>query len=1024
MNNFKYLTIFSFLTVGLVFADNPGEDMASAPVEAPASQEAAVQEAEVETTVSETTVDTDNDFSSDASGDAQDLGRVSVTGSRIKRTDIEGATPLITITKTDIREQGFQSVFEAVSNLSQNTGSINGENFQAGFNGSLQPINLRDFGPGRTLVLVNGKRTADYPFPYNGESASFNFASIPLAAVERIEVLTSGASSIYGSDAVAGVVNIILVDGLEDQTLRVVAGSGIGAGTGGESINIEFAGGGFGDRFAYTYALEYRQDEEVPVASRSEHDSYLDAREGRQIPSRGLLIRDQYYYNLHIHPEQLINLQTGENLGLTCEQADPGYTLASPEMSAAYTTAFFGSYCGQDSSSNGSLTNYRDKSSVYLSGTYEINDKVEMYAKIVHLETNTEGVLDNLFTPFVWVAGPQAYGTQYTQNYGVPAGQPNAGGAAAMMDFRIQKIFTNAVRGTSYEEDTTTMDIGFRGVLSNGYEWDISYTDNTYDVVSTGRNFLASAMYDKIHNIGGVDGWGNPCVLDTNDLVDGDPSNGEVVDTYGWYGYSAYYSQPNCYNWDFYLNTQRNADLDARRVENAQPADSFSALFQASITGEQLQLPYGPLSFAAVVEHQTKGYQVNLSQANKDGLLWGLGGGGGGGERDRTAFGVEFQIPLSETFSINLSTRIDEYDAKKVNVDRRTMGATFEWRPRDNFLLRGSWSESFKAPDLPYSFVGERRFFASEIDYYQCYASGDFGTNGVGCGAYNINNIDGVTTGNLNLKEEEGDSYAIGFVWEPVDSLELTFDAFHIQLGDIVSTKDLTNIVIDEAVCRAREAGDTVGGFANYPDSYCQQVYASIVRGGRDFTPVDANGNGTPNVLSAGSITALYETPVNIAGQEFIGVDTSIRYSWVTDSAGDFFFSIGNTNQIDMKYAEDIGDPLVSYMNSSYVPRSRQNIRFGWQRGDWAVNTSILRVGHMNFSDGTVGSPYFDTNLSISYDITQDSYIGFQVTNLFDAIPDSDLAYDNGSSFYPYGFNSFQYPRFGPSAYLSYNLKF
>ena len=1019
MNNFKYLTIFSFLTVGLVFADNPGEDMSSAPVEAPAAQEAVV-----ETTVSETTVDTSNDSSSDASDDAQDLGRVSVTGSRIKRTDIEGATPLITITKTDIREQGFQSVFEAVSNLTQNTGSVNGENFQAGFNGSLQPINLRDFGPGRTLVLVNGKRTADYPFPYNGESASFNFASIPLAAVERIEVLTSGASSIYGSDAVAGVVNIILVDGLEDKSLRVVAGGGLGSGTGGENINIEFAGGGFGDKFSYTYALEYSQEEEVPVASRSEHDSYLDAREGRQILSRGLLIRDQYYFNLHIHPEQLIDLNTGQPLGATCLQADPGYTLASPEMSAAYTTAFFGSYCGQDSSSNGSLTNYRDKSSVYLSGTYEINDKVEMYAKIVHLQTNTEGVLDNLFTPFVWVAGPQQYGTQYTQNYGVPAGQPNAGGAAAMMDFRIQKIFTNAVRGTSYEEDTTTMDIGFRGVLSNGYEWDVSYTDNQYDVVSTGRNFLASAMYDKIHNIGGVDGWGNPCVIDTNDLLDGDPSNGEVVDTYGFYGYSAYYSQPNCYNWDFYLNTQSNADLEALRVDNVEPADSFSELLQASITGEIMQLPYGPLQFAAVVEHQTKGYQVNLSQANKDGLLWGIGGVDGGGERDRTAFGVEFQIPLTETFQVNLSTRVDEYDAKKVNVDRRTMGATFEWRPLDNFLLRGSWSESFKAPDLPYSFVGERRFFATEIDYYQCYASGDFGGNGVGCGAYSINNIDGVTTGNLNLKEEEGDSFAIGFVWEPVDSLEFTFDAFHIKLGDIVSTKDLTNIVRDEAVCRAREAGDTVGGFANYPDSYCQQVYQSIVRGGRDFTPVDANGNGTPNVLAEGSITALYETPVNIAGQEFIGVDTSIRYSWVTDSAGDFFFSIGNTNQIDMKYAEDIGDPLVSYMNSAYVPRSRQNIRLGWSRGDWAVNTSILRVGHMNFSDGTVGSPYFDTNLSISYDITQDSYIGFQVTNLFDAIPDSDLAYDNGSSFFPYGFNSFQYPRFGPSAYLSYNLKF
>ena len=99
------------------------------------------------------------------------------------------ATPLITITRADIDNAGFQTVYDAVSNLTQNTGSVNGENFQAGFNASLQPINLRDFGPGRTLVLVNGKRTADYPFPYNGESASFNWGAIPLAAVERLSLI-------------------------------------------------------------------------------------------------------------------------------------------------------------------------------------------------------------------------------------------------------------------------------------------------------------------------------------------------------------------------------------------------------------------------------------------------------------------------------------------------------------------------------------------------------------------------------------------------------------------------------------------------------------------------------------------------------------------------------------------------------------------------------------------------------------------------------------------------------------------
>jgi iron complex outermembrane receptor protein len=1034
MLNKNLLLLTGFLSFGILFADNPGEVVSSSDVAQTSTDTVAASTEEV---VAETQVASSSSSSSD--DDVQELGRVSVTGSRIKRTDIEGATPLITITRSDIEAQGFQTVYDAVSNLTQNTGSVNGENFQAGFNGSLQSINLRDFGPGRTLVLVNGKRTADYPFPYNGESASFNYAAIPLAAVDRIEILTSGASSIYGSDAVAGVVNIILVDGLEDKSLRVQAGGGIGSGTGGESINIEFAGGGFTDKLSYTYALEFRDEQPIPIQSRSEHDSFLDSSRAVPIPSRGLLIRDSIYYGLHLHPGgdtlgTLVDFSTGQDFAGTCEGADPGYSLATQEQHTAYVPTYYGSYCGFDSSSNGTLTNSRQRASVYLSGTYELTDKIEVYAKIMHLQTDTEGTLDNLFTPFAWVAGPQQYGGAYTQNHVVPVGQPNAGATAAMMDFRIQKIFSNAVRGTSYEEETSTIDIGLRGILSNGFEWDVSYTDNVYDVVSTGRNFLASKLYDKIHNIGGVDGAGNQCVLDSADLLDGDLSNGEVTDystsisnyygSSGVYDYAAYYNQPNCYNWDWYLNAQSTEEIESLRVPNVEPADAFSELFQATITGELMQLPYGPLAFAAVVEHQTKGYDVQLSQANKDGLLWGIGGVDGGGERDRTAFGVELSIPVTEKLSVNLSTRQDEYDSSKVNVDRRTMGASFEWRPSDSFLMRGSWSESFKAPDLPYSFVGERRYYTSEYDYWQCYNSDPelFGETGVGCtstGAYSIINIDGVTTGNLNLKEEEGDSFSMGFVWEPVDRLAFTLDAFHIKLGDIVSTKSTNAIVRDEAVCRARAAGATLSGFVDYPGSYCAQVLASIVRGGKDF-----NSETTANLLAEGSISKIFETPVNIAGQEFLGVDTSVSYSWVTDAAGDFYVSVDSTNQIDLKYAEDIGDPLVSYMNSSYIPRSRQSIQFGWSRGDWRASTSTLRVGHMEGLDGSTVSPYFDTNVSVGYSITQESSVSLQVTNIFDAIPDTDVSYDQGSSFYPYGFNTFQYPRFGPQVFLNYSLRF
>ena len=100
-----------------------------------------------------------------------------------------------------------------------------------------------------------------------------------------------------------------------------------------------------------------------------------------------------------------------------------------------------------------------------------------------------------------------------------------------------------------------------------------------------------------------------------------------------------------------------------------------------------MQLPYGPLAFAAVIENQTKGYDVQLSPLNKAGELWGIGGVDGGGERERNAVGIELNIPVSEKVLVNVSTRWDEYDDAVVNVDRRTAGASMEWRPNDNLLV-------------------------------------------------------------------------------------------------------------------------------------------------------------------------------------------------------------------------------------------------------------------------------------------------------------------------------------------------
>ncbi|KAG1450741.1 hypothetical protein G6F57_016336 [Rhizopus arrhizus] len=186
---------------------------------------------------------------------ATNLDRVSVVGSRIKRSDVEGPAPVTVITRTDIDREGFQTVGDMLQTLTQNTtSSFTGDLAVTGFTPNAQVVNLRNLGPGYTLTLVNGRRPAQYPQPYNRDNNVANINSIPSSIVERVEVLTGGASAIYGSDAVAGVVNIVLREHYDGNLVRVTAGTT--AEGGGDTVNVELTGGRTGDRWSAVWALQ------------------------------------------------------------------------------------------------------------------------------------------------------------------------------------------------------------------------------------------------------------------------------------------------------------------------------------------------------------------------------------------------------------------------------------------------------------------------------------------------------------------------------------------------------------------------------------------------------------------------------------------------------------------------------------------------------------------------------------------------------------------------------------------------
>jgi iron complex outermembrane receptor protein len=172
----------------------------------------------------------------------RELERVRVTGTRITRTMVEGATPVLTIDREDIDATGFQSIADVLRNTSFNVfGSFverSGTTFQSQAN-----LSLRGLGSNRTLVLVNGRRLPGSPVM---DGSAQNLNTLPFAAVERIEILSDGASAIYGSDAIGGVVNIILRDDYEGGEITVRAN--ISDREGGDEQGVSFVGGVSGPR--------------------------------------------------------------------------------------------------------------------------------------------------------------------------------------------------------------------------------------------------------------------------------------------------------------------------------------------------------------------------------------------------------------------------------------------------------------------------------------------------------------------------------------------------------------------------------------------------------------------------------------------------------------------------------------------------------------------------------------------------------------------------------------------------------
>jgi len=888
--------------------------------------------------------DQDKESRADKPSAATNLDKVTVTGSRIKRVDIEGPSPVTVITADDIQKEGFSTVYEALSTLSQFTGSVQNEINQSGFTPNAQFINLRSLGPGYQLVLLNGKRLADYPMPYNSQSNAVSLSSIPAAAVERIEVMTGGASAIYGSDAVAGVGNIITKSNFDGDSLYVRGGTTTRGG--GDTGLFQWTGGKTGDRWNLIYALEYFNRESILASQRDFMDSYHDNPRYRNDPHNATAVSGVYLYRNgpgYVWPDASGKLSDSvEALRSACAATSSDF---QPYRSARNVTdenrcGYFGYPATQ------SIQNSFDKASAYLSGTFDFGQDTQAYGQLLYTHSKNTG----------------ASATRFWQTAGW-VHDPDIGYVQA------QRIFTPSETGGSqksvFEEETLSLHLGLRGSWLGGrFDWEGSMSHARYDMSIKTPYFTT----DKV-----------------NDYFFGD-----LLGHVGTNKYPSYHVRV-----DRLFSPLSTADYQSLITTVHSTAESQSSQGQFTLTGDLFDLPAGPVGMALVVEGARQKYSLapdvrsTPDYAGKD-SIYDLTSTRGGGSRDRYALGVEFSAPLLHNLKANLAGRYDRYD-DQTDVDGAfTWQAGLEWRPLSALLLRGTHATSFRAPDMHYVYAGHSGGYTYITDAYLCRVKGIDPASPDCSGADYNYQVFRTYEGRKDLREEEGRSSTAGVVWDVMKQMSVSLDYYSIKLENQVGEIHSDYLMRNYADCRL--GTDTRGNPVDTTSPSCLHFLGLITR--------------DTSSLGNGKVTRYAAYPVNQAMTRSEGFDATWKYALDTDRWGKFNFQINYTHvtKLDLqRFADDEVENIRDHRRY-FNYRSRANWLVGWEKNDWRTNLYGYRYGSLPSWDETHRiAPYFLWNLDVQKKITPKATIGFSAVNVFNKLHPRDDSFTS----YPFFWRSY-----------------
>lgn len=1004
-----------------------------------------------------------------AQDDPGDIEEVVITGSYIRGTPLDAPSPVTVVDRDSIEAQGASVIWDVIRNLEVNSGSdtsVAGSNAGSQLTGTAQ-VNLRNLGPNSTLTVINGKRVSPVAAVSSSGQEFVDLNTIPLVMTERVEILTDGGSALYGSDAVAGVVNVIMRNDFEGIELYGEANgiaeagdlfdktaSGIwGWSSSDGDTNLVLAGEYFSrDAVGAQYANYYDPNAGqynakvgalgTPLAlpGATLNPAYirqdltdLNIAEGG---SSQLVLQDPLCETLSgpNGPFYLDNRYSdlGEN-NATCYESDLDFsTVAVAQERSSFAMSF--NHTFSESMEFYSFANWSDTDTTRnIDGGYTRSRSVHYYIPPPGTHTGPAGAFTSFaelgaFAPFIGLTRPTA--ADITNS---PLSAANGGPGVAMYGGTTSVGWPRQGQTADTANQSIMTQAGLRGELyfnDRRYDYDVSYSwsnssiEQDYLTLNRERTELA------LQGLGGPNC--TPNGVSDFDYVGNDPTGGIV-----WGGLSSNFNdipfpgyilnlretfslaltsnnhgQGGCQFYNPFLTALTNPDLANSpelidwMQENVKRADKRNklAVFDAVISGELFEMTGGTAAFAVGGQYRDRNAKSQAPAINLPGVPNAITGYDANGvpndftyitgnlecancifnfdhDRSTTAVFAELSLPFAENVETQIAVRYEDYGGT-IGSDISPKFA-MSWRPVDELLLRGSYSQSFRAPNIGVIFEA---FEASGTTVQDPISNDRVRAGLLPPTIENGERESSFTLGapNPNLGNETSDTYSIGFQWTPagaLDGFSFGADFYKFEVQDRVLPQQPIAALYPELEAFAAAAADnnnyvvsdSILPEAAIPYESCDPA-ALEATFGRDsderlqcvVDPRSYKVDGIQRLTGDpdASLVTIILPAVNGGTIEQSGVDVKASYSWDNDW-GNFRVSadythvheylIGDVPGLENGLQEtgvvdaagtDGDAPVVRSL-----PDNKGNVTFSWNRDNHRVTLINRHIGSYQVLD-------------------------------------------------------------------------